>query len=132
MKPTSEPIGECPCTVDQCAEKLKVFRYAERSTRPSMFKGKFYAKCPTHGRVIDASNASSQEHVLEKGTIWGATIPKAEPAPAPAVPQTAPVLTAKPARPTPPARESTPEPESRPLAPLRGWNLWDWWDRLTG
>lgn len=71
----SEPIpaiGECPCPESGCVEKVEVRKYRERSGRGSMFKGKFYGNCRTHGRVIDASRPQSQEHFLTKGTVWGA------------------------------------------------------------
>ena len=135
MKTKREQKGTCPCPTADCREVLQVFRYVERSARPSMFKDKFYATCPTHGRVIDASSKASQEHVLTRGDIWGATTPKTDPpaAPAPAPAKPAPVPSVlPPAVPTPkpaslPAVIPAPQP-ARP--PLRGWNLWEWWEAL--
>jgi hypothetical protein len=135
----AEPIGELQCPREGCTQRVKIFRYQERSARPSMFKGKFHGRCADHGAVIQASDPSSQELVLNtEGAIWGATaIPKSEPAPAPAARST-PIPASKPAElaivPTPKPTTSTavvpspaPAPETR-----RGWNLWDWWAELMG
>jgi len=129
-KPTKpEPIGSAPCPAAGCGELLEVFKYRERSARGSRFKGKFYARCPTHGSVIEASSPSSQEHVLAKGTIWGNQKPPALPAPTkPAQEPTKPALPVV----AQPAPESTPAPTPAPREStmrrwLQGWNLWDWW-----
>ena len=124
----AQPIGEAPCPIEGCGQVVKVYRYRERSGRGSMFKGKFYASCPTHGRVIEAARAATQEHVLEKGTIWG---PKATTAPAAAEPA---AVAAEPAKAVTVApQKAVAAPAREPTAPtraqrfLQGWNLWSWW-----
>ena len=124
-------IGECPCPEQGCSQVVELRRYQERSGRGSMFKGKLFASCPTHGRVIDAARSASQEWALEKGEIWGPN-GRREPAqqqteePAEPAQEAAREPQAEPARPAPrpalPAvRERTARPDGWP-----GWNLWDW------
>ena len=129
-------IGTCPCPEAGCAEVLEVRKYQERSGRGSMFKGKFYASCPAHGRVIDAARPASQEHVLERGTIWGATALAPETAREPLTCEQTRQEPAQPARAEPPPqpREPAPnravvprEPERPARNPWAGWDLWNWW-----
>jgi hypothetical protein len=133
-KDKPQPVGTCPCPHQGCTEVLQVFKYRERSGRGSMFKGKFYGRCPNHGRVIDASIPASQEHVLERGEIWGA-LARTEPTnPVPAKTAEAPVISeviehqAKEPEPEP-AQEPAPEPRR---GWLRGWSLWEWWPTKSG
>jgi pyruvate/2-oxoglutarate dehydrogenase complex dihydrolipoamide acyltransferase (E2) component len=136
-------VGTCPCPETGCSEVIEVRKYRERSGRGSMFKGKFYGNCPAHGRVIDASRPASQEHVLERGEIWGANRsqqsaqpreePAAQPSPQPsaqpsepASPEPEPVQQAQPL-PRLPALLTPAEPARSRLARILSWNLWDWW-----
>lgn len=128
-RPKPNAIGECCCPADEgCDQVLTVYRYARRSDRPSMFKDKYFASCPTHGRVIDALRPASQEHFLNRGTVWGPDHQSTEPA-APALPQKKPVLS----RPAPePAQPAVPVPAPAEEPPpsrqwWQGWNLWEWW-----
>jgi hypothetical protein len=125
-----QPVGEAPCTVAGCAQVLQVFKYRERSGRGSMFKGKFYARCPDHGRVIDAAAPASQEHILSKGKIWAVDQRPEPAAPAPKqAPEPVKLTPPAPAQPAPLPVQPTPPPREPPLLRLwlRGWNLWDWW-----
>ena len=54
----AQPVGDAPCPIEGCSETVKLYRYREQSSRGSMFKGKFYARCSRHGRVIEASSSS--------------------------------------------------------------------------
>jgi hypothetical protein len=133
--PKPEPIGTAPCPITGCAQVLAVFKYRERGTRGSPFKGKFYARCPQHGRVIEAIVPASQEHVVAKGNIWAPdqipspAQPSREPIQAPAQPALHVI-----APPDPVPAQPTQEPAQPTHAPtrsaptwLQGWNLWDWW-----
>jgi hypothetical protein len=120
-QPKPEPIGTAPCPITGCAQVLEVFKYRERGTRGSPFKGKFYARCPEHGRVIEAIAPASQEHVLAKGNIWAAD---QKPSSAQPAPQPIPVPAPEPAQPT--------QVPTRPIPTwLLGWKLWDWWPTST-
>lgn len=134
-KEKSQAIGTCPCPEAGCTEVLEVRKYQERSGRGSMFKGKFYASCPEHGRVIDAARPASQEHVLERGTIWGVTQSAEstlcqsrieEPAAKPAEPVRI-EPRQKRAEPVPSRAVVPREPEQPARNPWAGWSLWDWW-----
>lgn len=131
-KEKPKPIGTCPCPESECAEVIEVRKYQERSGRGSMFKGKFYGNCPAHGRVIDANRPASQEHVLERGYIWGAKACQVS------------VQTEEICKTTQPALEPAPAPKAEPAAVVKpaqqpilsmewtGWNLWDWWPTKPG
>jgi len=111
-----------------------VFKYRERGTRGSAFKGKFYARCPEHGRVIEAIVPASQEHVVAQGNIWAPdqkpspAQPTREPIQAPARPALQ--VTARPdpipAQPTQEPAQPIHEPTRPARTWLEGWNLWDW------
>jgi hypothetical protein len=135
--PKPEPIGTVPCPITGCAQVLEVFKYRERGTRGSPFKGKFYARCPQHGRVIEAIAPASQEHVLANGNIWApdqkpSTAELARVIPAPARPALHVVArpAAVPALPTQEPAQQPAQPTHEPSRPaptwLQGWNLWDW------
>lgn len=120
-------VGECPCPVAGCEKSLAVYRYGERpSKRPSMFKGKFHARCADHGQVINAFLPASQEHFLNKGKVWGPNDPPAAPA-TQLAPEPVTEPAPEPVREPPKSLSVVPQEPDPPRAGwLRGWNLWDW------
>lgn len=80
MAKRNDPIGEVECPYKGCSEMCRVFKFKPRTEgRKSVFTGKLYADCPVHGRIGNDGNPATQEHYLEKATIWGANRPAAKP-----------------------------------------------------
>jgi len=111
------PLCEVPCPIQGCDEMVTVVPYREQSQRGSIFKGKFYATCPAHGRVIQAERPATQDYVIaQRNAHTGAIQPAGKHAGDPqprsgSIPQTRSVVS------DPRAAKSL----------LSGWNLWDWW-----
>jgi len=137
----AQPVGEAPCPT--CGLAVNVFRYRERSGRPSMFKGKFYADCPNHGRAVDAYRPATQEHVITQGRLWeesprpalqpAASRPEPVGRPAPNQPELVTQPAAKRSQPAlrpAPNRPGLEERSAPPRSEGWGWNLWDWWDKV--
>jgi len=116
----AQPVGDAPCPIEGCSETVKLYRYREQSSRGSMFKGKFYARCSRHGRVIEASSSSTQDHVINNGNIWDRDGVPAAPA------QELTLPTPEPQKATGSQSQQEPASELKKRPFLEGWNLWDW------
>lgn len=106
----NQPIGEVACPHKTCDKTCKVYKFAQRTPgRVSVFTGKMYADCPTHGRFGNDGNAAMQEYIVAQGKIWGDHQP-AKPVEAPG--------TAQPSQP-----KAAPAPQAAAPAPTtdRGW-----------
>ncbi len=73
-KARAVPIGECPCPVEGCGEKqIPVFKFRPKNADPKFtrFGGKWYCRCPEHGTFGFDGAKGIQEHIANKGKIWG-------------------------------------------------------------
>jgi hypothetical protein len=124
-KAKATPIGEVPCPLSGCALVIPVFKFRAKSedARFQRFGGKWYCRCPDHGTFGFDGAKGIQDHIAEKGKIWGDQPPgAAAPADANSEPK-------KPA-PQPSSRAPASAPTSRPAptaaAPQRkslfGWS----------
>jgi hypothetical protein len=108
-KPANEPIGEVECMARNCTQVCKVYRFRS-GERGSMFKGKLYADCPTHGRISADGKAATQEYILEHATIWGPDKKsvESEPAQEPEIPVSKPTASPTRAKPVQPVKPDHP------------------------
>lgn len=72
-KAKATPIGEVECPVKGCELIIPVFKYAATSTDPRFQRnaGKWYCRCPEHGPLGFAGAKGIQDHIADKGKIWG-------------------------------------------------------------
>jgi hypothetical protein len=79
-KNANEPIGEVVCPTKGCDQMCKVFNFRQRTEgRASVFTGKKYLSCPTHGKIGADGSAAITEYILNEATIWGASGKPKEP-----------------------------------------------------
>jgi hypothetical protein len=72
MSGKNEPIGEVVCPTKGCDHVCKVFNFKQRTEgRASVFTGKKYLTCPTHGKIGADGSAGITEYILNEATIWG-------------------------------------------------------------
>lgn len=118
-KRTNTPIGEVVCPHKGCNQVCKVYRFQPRTEgRQTVFTGKHYAECSTHGRIGSDGNPAVTNYILTEGKIWGANDRK------PAAPEKSPQKTA-PARKSPSQQpRNTPAPASEPKPQSK------WWDTV--
>jgi len=72
MKSNKQPVGEVECSHKGCTLMCKVYKFEPRSGRGSVFTGKFYFICPSHGRIGADGAKAVTEYVLESGRMYGA------------------------------------------------------------
>jgi hypothetical protein len=65
MKEKNQPVGTVECNAKGCTEVCKVYRFRPRAEgRRTVFSGKHYFECPTHGRVGADGNTTVNEYIL--------------------------------------------------------------------
>lgn len=103
-KARNEVVGRVPCPLAGCGQSCEVRKFARRAKpgRATRYAGLLYFDCPEHGRFGTDGRPAMQDYILERGEIFGAQRPPAEPAPA------APIAEAPAAVPVPAARAPQP------------------------
>lgn len=111
-KQKREAIGKCPCPVKGCELIIPVYRFGATSTdaRFNRHAGRWYCVCPDDGTLGFAGAKRIQDHIADKGEIWGDK----------------PAATDKAAAPQQPAQQAaTVTPPQPPAAPAKkGFSLW--------
>jgi hypothetical protein len=72
-KAKATAIGEVPCPVSECNLVIPVFKFRAKNADPKFtrFGGKWYCRCPEHGTFGFDGARGIQEHIANKGKIWG-------------------------------------------------------------
>jgi hypothetical protein len=73
MRIDKQAVGEVVCNAKGCEESCSVFKFEPRSDRGSVFKNRYYFKCPKHGRVGADGSQTITDYILDNAKFYGAS-----------------------------------------------------------